>query len=105
MLTRQDAICPQRAKDFVEAHGGEALSVEAGISASGLLRLFRAAESRSVFDYVRNLRLERAFAVLGRGDVTVQEASALAGYTSAANFATAFRRRFGLVPTAARGKA
>lgn len=81
MLTRQDAICLQRAKDFIEAHGGDALSVEtiareAGISASGLQRLFRAAESRSVFDYVRNLRLERAF-----------------------------RRRFGLVPTAARGKA
>ncbi|HEV7247042.1 MAG TPA: AraC family transcriptional regulator [Shinella sp.] len=110
LLTRQDAICLQRAKDFIEAHGGEALSVEtiareAGISASGLQRLFRAAEGRSVFDYVRNLRLERAFAALGRGDVTVQEASALAGYTSAANFATAFRRRFGLVPTAARGKA
>jgi AraC-like DNA-binding protein len=110
LLSRQDAICLQRAKDFIEAHGGEALSVEtiareAGISASGLQRLFRAAENRSVFDYVRNLRLERAFAALGRGDVTVQEASALAGYASAANFATAFRRRFGLVPTAARGKA
>lgn len=106
-LTRQDAVCLQRAKDFIEAHAGEPMSVEAiareaGISASGLQRLFRAAESRSVFDYVRNVRLERAFTALGRGEATVQEASAIAGYTSPANFATAFRRRFGIVPTAVR---
>ena len=110
ILTRHDAVCLQRAKDFIEARVAEPLSVEtiareAGISASGLQRLFRAAENRSVFDYVRNLRLERAFAALGSGDATVQEASAIAGYTSAANFATAFRRRFGIVPTAVRADA
>ena len=99
--------CLQRAKDFIAARAAEPLSVEtiareAGISASGLQRLFRVSENRSVFDYVRNARLERAFTALGRGDVTVQEASTIAGYTSAANFATAFRRRFGVVPTAVR---
>ncbi|WP_411032730.1 helix-turn-helix transcriptional regulator [Shinella sp. BYT-45] len=109
LLTRQDAICLQRAKDFIEARIADPLSVEAiareaGISASGLQRLFRVSENRSVFDYVRSVRLERAFAALGRGDVSVQEASAIAGYTSAANFATAFRRRFGIVPTAVRSK-
>ena len=51
---------------------------------------------------MRNVRLERAFTALGRGEATVQEASAIAGYTSPANFATAFRRRFGIVPTAVR---
>lgn len=109
LMTRQDAICLQRARDFIAAHIAEPLSVEtiareAGISASGLQRLFRIGENRSVFDYVRNIRLERAFAALGRGDVNVQEASAIAGYTSAANFATAFRRRFGIVPTAVRAR-
>ncbi|MCW5708838.1 AraC family transcriptional regulator [Shinella sp.] len=107
LLSRQDAICLSRARDFIAARATEALSVEtiareAGISASGLQRLFRVAENRSVFDYVRNIRLERAFAALDRENVTVQEASAIAGYTSAANFATAFRRRFGIVPTAVR---
>ena len=109
LLTRQDAICLQRAKDFIEAHAAEPLSVEviareAGISASGLQRLFRATENRSVFDHVRNVRLERAYAALARGEASVQEASVIAGYTSAANFATAFRRRFDIVPTALRGK-
>ncbi|MGQ3213478.1 MAG: helix-turn-helix domain-containing protein [Shinella sp.] len=104
---RRDAVCLGRAKDYIEAHVTEPLSVdtiarEAGISASGLQRLFRISENRSVFDYVRNIRLERAFVALGRGDVSIQEASVIAGYTSASNFATAFRRRFGIIPTAAR---
>lgn len=109
LMTRQDAACMQRAKDFIMSRGAEPLSVEAiareaGISASGLQRLFRATENHSVFDYVRRVRLERAHAALQRGDVTVQEASGIAGYTSAANFATAFRRHFGIVPTAVRGR-
>lgn len=107
LVSRHDAICLQRARDFIDAHITEPLSVEAiareaGISASGLQRLFRLSENRSVFEYVRNIRLERAFAALGRGDMSVQEASTIAGYTNAANFATAFRRRFGMVPTAVR---
>jgi AraC-like DNA-binding protein len=52
-------------------------------------------EGRSVFEYIR---LERAFAALRSGEASVQHASDLAGYASPANFATAFRRRFGLTP-------
>lgn len=70
----------------------------AGVSASGLQRLFRVSENQSIFEYVRMLRLERAFAALSSGEVTVQEASAIAGYSSAANFSTAFRRQFGTTP-------
>ena len=110
LLTRQDATCLQRAKDFIEMRIAEPLSVdaiarEAGISASGLQRLFRVAENRSIFDYVRNIRLERAFAVLAGGEASVQDASVIAGYTNPANFATAFRRRFGIVPTAVKNRA
>ena len=109
LLTRQDATCLQRAKDFIEARLTEPLSVdaiarEAGISASGLQRLFRISENRSIFDYVRNIRLERAFAALAKGDASVQDASVIAGYTNPANFATAFRRRFGIVPMAVKNK-
>jgi AraC-like DNA-binding protein len=60
--------------------------------------LFRISENQSIFEYVRTLRLERAFAALRSGEVTVQEASAIAGYSTAANFATAFRRQFATTP-------
>lgn len=102
-IARQDIVRLQRAKELVDSRPGAALSVEmiaraAGISASGLQRLFRQAEGASVFEYIRDRRLERAFLALQAGDVTVQGASDIAGYTSPANFATAFRRRFGVTP-------
>ncbi|WP_379072550.1 helix-turn-helix transcriptional regulator [Mesorhizobium sp. UC22_110] len=102
-IARQDIVRLQRAKELVDSRPGAVLSVEmiaraAGISASGLQRLFRQAEGTSVFEYIRDRRLERAFLALQAGDVTVQGASDIAGYTSPANFATAFRRRFGVTP-------
>jgi AraC-like DNA-binding protein len=52
-----------------------------------------------VFEHLRCLRLERARLALERGEVAIAEAAFLAGYASPANFATAFKRRFGLTPT------
>lgn len=102
-MARQDIVRLQRAKELIDSRPGGSLSVEmiaraAGISASGLQRLFRQAEGTSVFEYIRERSLERSFLALRAGEVTVQGASDIAGYTSPANFATAFRRRFGVTP-------
>lgn len=102
-LTRLDRARLQRARDLIEAGLSHPLSVEAiareaGVSTTGLQRLFRLAEGRSVFEHVRIARLERARAALQTGATSVQEASAIAGYASPANFATAFKRHFGLSP-------
>ena len=103
LLTRHDRIKLQRAADFIRDNLDGALSVDriargVGVSASGLQRLFRASEGLSVFEYVRQKRLERAHLLLKTNEVTIQEASDIAGYSNAANFATAFRRRFGVSP-------
>lgn len=102
-LAPRERVRLARARDFIAAHEGEWPSVEAvarqaGVSASGLQRLFRSAHGVSVFDYIRCARLERARAMLGAGECTIQEAASLSGYSSAANFATAFRRQFGATP-------
>jgi len=102
-LGRIDLMRLQRARDLIRADPAAPLSVEAiareaGISASGLQRLFRLGEGLGVFEYVRRLRLERAFEALQKGEASVQQASVIAGYASPANFATAFRRQFGLSP-------
>jgi AraC-like DNA-binding protein len=102
-LNQQDRVRLSRAREFIEAHLTEGLSVEAvakaaAINPSGLQRLFQLSEELSVFGYVRKLRLERAFEALQAGTMTITEASVLAGYSNPANFATAFRRRFGLSP-------
>lgn len=102
-LTHHETIRLQRAREAIAASLDQPLSVEAiaraaGISASGLQRLFRLSEGRSVFEHVRHLRLDRALSALQDGRISVQEASAIAGYSSPANFATAFRRRYGMTP-------
>jgi AraC-like DNA-binding protein len=103
LLLGRERACLRRAKDLIGADPGRPLRVEliareAGISASGLQRLFRVAEGCSVFEYVRLARLERARVALQSGEAGVQDASMIAGYSSPANFATAFKRRYGVTP-------
>ncbi|WP_280523741.1 helix-turn-helix domain-containing protein [Rhizobium sullae] len=47
---------------------------------------------------ITDCRLDNAHAALTTGAMNIQEASALAGYSSPANFSTAFKRRFGVAP-------
>jgi len=81
----------------------EALGQRFGLSASALQRQFRRAFSCTVNEYRRNMRLLQARAELERGS-TIAAAAERAGYGSAANFATAFRRQFGLSPRAVRSR-
>ncbi|WP_323010784.1 AraC family transcriptional regulator [Paracoccus sp. (in: a-proteobacteria)] len=95
----------RRACDFISEDADGANSVAniaaaAGVSQATLQRLFREALGLSVFDYVRRSRLADAHDALQRRQVTIQQAAALAGYSTAANFATAFRRLYGYPPGA-----
>lgn len=76
----------------------------AGVNATTLQRQFRALYGTTVFEFIRASRLQRARAALEHQGVTVSQAAAMAGYTSAANFATAYRRRFGMVPKHSRSR-
>lgn len=69
-----------------------------GMSETTLQRRFRRYSGQTLSDYLRCRRLDRARTALERDGVSVTQAAALAGYTTAANFATAFRRRFGTPP-------
>ncbi len=95
--------------DFIEARLADTITLdaiarEAGMSVNNLQRLFRAAFGMTVFEHVRLRRLELARAALEEGRLTVSQAAFMAGYTAAPNFATAFKRAFGISPKAVRGK-
>jgi AraC-like DNA-binding protein len=97
-------------RNRLDAAAGEVPSLaelarDAGVSARTLQRQFVAVHGVAVFDYVRLRRLDRARRLLEREGITVAQAAHEAGYSSAANFATAFRRRFGLSPRQARDRA
>ena len=69
------------------------------LSRSTLQRLFKTFHGVSAFEYLRRRNLELARAALNGRGLSVKEAAYLAGYSSAANFSTAYRRHFGESPS------
>jgi AraC-like DNA-binding protein len=74
------------------------IAQELASNATTLQQHFRRAFGTTIFDYLREARLQRAAEALQRRGVSVAQAAEIAGYGSQANFSTAFRRRFGLTP-------
>lgn len=99
ILAVRDQLLSQLDKD----HRLEDLARDAGMSASAFKAKFSAVVGQPVFRFLREQRLERAWAGLSEEGWTVSQAAFHVGYSYPANFATAFRRRFGIAPTDVRG--
>lgn len=82
----------------------EQIAREVGINVSTLQRQFQASQGVSLHHYQRRRKLTEAREALARQGISVQQAAWLAGYNSAANFATAFKREFGLSPKQVRAR-
>lgn len=81
-----------------------AIAQTIGCNANTLQQQFRQVCSQTIFDYLRQRRLQRAAHALRHEGVSVARAAEIAGYSSQANFSTAFRRNFGLQPKYCRNK-
>jgi AraC-like DNA-binding protein len=75
-----------------------------GCNANTLQQQFREVCGLPIFDYLRRSRLQRAAHALQHEGVSVARAAEIAGYSSQANFSTAFRRHFGLLPKHCRNR-
>ncbi|MES3675913.1 AraC family transcriptional regulator [Halomonas elongata] len=84
--------------DPTREHRLESLARLAAMSPASLRRKYRAAFGKSVFDDLREYRLSLARDYLTRG-FSVQQAAHFCGYRHASNFATAFRRHYGVAPS------
>ncbi len=78
------------------------IAAATGTSVSTLQRLFHSVHGMSAFDYIRRRNLNRARRAIEHEGLSVAEAAHLAGYRSAANFSTAFKRHFGVSPKSVR---
>ncbi|WP_447553255.1 helix-turn-helix domain-containing protein [Vreelandella sp. EE22] len=87
--------------DRGEARGldQKALARRLGMSLSTLQRSFYNEYGEALGQFLRRYHLTLARDALSRDGLDVDAASILAGYTSATNFATAFKREFGIVPS------
>ena len=59
---------------------------------------FRQVFGTTVFGYLHNYRMEKSRQLLESGDITVNHAAQIVGFTSRSHFAVAFRKKFGMNP-------
>lgn len=74
------------------------LAKAVGTNARRLNEAFRTCAGATVFEYLREARMEQARKLLRETSLAVQVIASDLGYDNPANFATAFRARFGLSP-------
>ncbi len=83
----------------------EALARGAHVSAGHLSRAFRRAYGESPYSYLMTRRIERAMALLRRGDLSVTEVCFAVGCSSLGTFSTRFTELVGVPPSTYRREA
>lgn len=77
-------------------HSLDALAERLGTNEKRLSRAFRKHLGKSVFEYLREKRLERSLQLLAQTSLSIGAIAEETGFSSSANFATAFKERFGI---------
>jgi len=99
----------RRARDLMDREYGSPLDV-AALARAALMspghfsRQFRAAYGETPYNYLMTRRIERAKALLRRGDMSVTEVCLAVGCTSLGSFSTRFTLLVGESPTAYRAR-
>ena len=106
----RDLALLRRVRDRMDREYAEPLDVPAlarGIhmSAGHLSREFRLAYGESPYSYLMTRRIERAMALLRRGDMSVTEVCFAVGCSSLGTFSTRFTELVGLPPSTYRRQA
>ncbi|MCG6494466.1 helix-turn-helix transcriptional regulator [Kitasatospora sp. A2-31] len=92
-------------REYAQPLNVEALARDAHMSAGHLSRQFRAAYGESPYSYLMTRRIERAAALLRRGDLSVTEVCFAVGCASLGTFTTRFTELVGMPPGAFRRQA
>lgn len=86
-------------RDYAKPLDVEALARGIHMSAGHLSRQFRLAYGESVYAYLMTRRIERAMALLRRGDLSVTEICFEVGCASLGTFSTRFTELVGMPPS------
>jgi AraC-like DNA-binding protein len=108
-VTPEDLAHLRRARDLMDRDYAKPLDVptlarRALMSPSHFARQFRAAYGETPYSYLMTRRIERAMALLRRGDLTVTEVCMEVGCTSLGSFSARFTEIVGESPRAYRGR-
>jgi len=83
---------------FLEEHSLEGLARQCGLNLFKLKQGFKAVHGTSVFDFIRQRRMEHAAALLRDTSLNVGEVALQVGYSHLNHFSAAFKKHFGLSP-------
>jgi AraC-like DNA-binding protein len=92
-------------RDYAQPLDVEALARGAHMSAGHLSRQFRLAYGESPYAYLMTRRIERAMALLRRGDLSVTEVCFAVGCSSLGTFSSRFAELVGVPPSTYRRQA
>ncbi|MFA9432516.1 helix-turn-helix transcriptional regulator [Egicoccus sp. AB-alg2] len=100
----RDLALLRRVRDRIDREYAQPLNVEAlargvHMSAGHLSRRFRLAYGESPYSYLMTRRIERAMALLRRGDLSVTEVCFAVGCASLGTFSTRFTELVGVPPS------
>ena len=100
----RDLALLRRVRDRIDREYQQPLDVEAlargvNMSAGHLSRQFRLAYGESPYSYLMTRRIERAMALLRRGDLSVTEVCFAVGCSSLGTFSTRFTELVGVPPS------
>ncbi|KOG09717.1 MULTISPECIES: helix-turn-helix transcriptional regulator [Streptomyces] len=108
-MTLEDLIRLRRARDTMDRDYASPLDVPALakvalMSTGHFTRSFRAAYGETPYSYLMTRRVERAKALLRRGDLSVTEVCFAVGCTSLGSFSSRFTELVGETPSAYRAR-
>ncbi|HEX2415088.1 MAG TPA: helix-turn-helix transcriptional regulator [Thermoleophilaceae bacterium] len=106
----RDLVLLRRVRDRIDREYAQPLDVEAlargaHMSAGHFSREFRRAYGESPYSYLMTRRIERAMALLRRGDLSVTEVCFEVGCSSLGTFSTRFTELVGVAPSVYRSRA
>jgi len=108
-VTPEDLAHLRRARDLMDREYAKPLDVpamarQALMSPSHFSRQFRAAYGETPYTYLMTRRIERAMALLRRGDLSVTDVCLQVGCTSLGSFSARFTEIVGETPSAYRAR-
>lgn len=84
---------------YYEDNSLEQLSLKAGLSRYHFIRTFKQITGKSPYDYLIDIRIDKAKKLLITKDMSITEIGMECGFNSPSSFSVIFRRRVGLAPT------
>ena len=101
-LARLRRVRDRMDREYAQPLDVEALARDAHMSAGHFSREFKVAYGESPYSYLMTRRIERAMALLRRGDLSVTEVCFAVGCLSLGTFSTRFTELVGMSPSAYR---